>query len=59
MDRDKPIESHGKWTKESVWIYRNDRGDIMRAQDEHPAAASEEVKRIYRSDAHESNDERL
>jgi len=44
------IESHGKWTRETVWIYRNDRGDIMRAQDEHPAAASEEVERIYRKD---------
>lgn len=33
--------THGKWTKEAVWIYRNDRGDIMRAQDMHP---SEEVK---------------
>jgi len=53
------IESHGKWTLEKVWIYRNDQGDIMRAQDEHPAAASEEVERMYRSDAHESNHERL
>ena len=40
----KKDERYGKWTKETVWIYRNDRGDIMRAQDEHPAAASEEVE---------------
>lgn len=53
------VERHGKWTRETVWIYRNDRGDIMRAQDKHPAAASEEVEKIYRRDKHESESNRL
>jgi len=40
-------ETHNKWTKEHVWIYRNDRGDIIRAQDAHPQDAIKETKKIW------------
>lgn len=40
---------HGKWTREEVWIYRNERGDIMRAQDEHPMQAIKDAERILKA----------
>ncbi|HIW31281.1 MAG TPA: hypothetical protein IAA29_00690 [Candidatus Paenibacillus intestinavium] len=42
------METHGKWTKESVWLYRNDRGEIIRVQDDHPSVAVKLTDRIDR-----------
>lgn len=36
------------WKQEIVWVARNDRGDIIRAQDMSPQDAIKQAENIYR-----------
>lgn len=40
LTREIILDRHGKWTKEAIWIHRNERGDIVRSQDFDPRGYS-------------------